>query len=364
MLFLCNSLAGRDPGFMTTLAEARAEFPTSTGYLAACTMGIVPERARRALSDDLESWAHGAPSIERYEAAVARGRTAFARLVHLDPARVAIGSQVAAQASVIAANARDGAEIVCPRGDFSSLVAPFAQAAHRGVTVREVPLESLADELGEATWLVAFALVQSASGRVADYDAVLEAARRTGTRTLVDLTQAAGWLDVDASLADATVTHCYKWLCAPRGAALMTLSDSFQRELRATQVGWYSGADVWASCYGPGLLLADDARRFDVSPAWQSWVGAAESLELFAGLDIDAVNRANVALADELCAALGVPSSRSAIVTWPDHDGAAVRAMTDAGLTVSGRAGNARVAFHLWNDEDDVARIVDAVRAA
>ena len=340
----------------------RDQFPAGTGYLAACTMGLPPANARRAITADLEVWATGLATTTGYEVAVARSRAAFARLVHVDPARVAIGSQVSVQASVIAAAAPDGAEVLCPRGDFSSIAAPFAQQARRGVRVREVPLEALADAVTDETWLVAFALVQSASGRVADADAVLEAAARHGARTLVDLTQAAGWLDFDAGRADATVTHAYKWLCAPRGASLMTLSTSLQAELTPVQAGWYAGDDIWASCYGPDVALASDARRFDVSPAWQAWVGAAEALELFAAADVAGIRSHGVGLADELCTALRLPAADSAIVTWADPDGRAVRAMTDAGLTVSGRAGNARVAFHAWNDEHDVARIVDVLR--
>jgi len=338
------------------------EFPVGTGYLAACTMGLAPASVRAAITADLETWGAGRATTAGYEAAVARGRSAFARLVHVDPARVAIGSQVSAQASVIAASAPDGVEVLVPRSDFSSVSAPFAQQAHRGVRVREAPLDALADNITDDTWLVAFSLVQSATGRIADADAVLEAAARHGARTLVDLTQAAGWLDFDAGSADATVTHGYKWLCAPRGASLMTVSERFQAELRPVQAGWYAGADIWGSCYGPDVAIAADARRFDVSPAWQVWVGAAAALELFAGQDIAAVQAHDAGLADELCAALGLPARGSAIVTWADPDGRAVRAMTDAGLAVSGRAGNARVAFHLWNDERDVARIADAVR--
>ncbi|AYG02246.1 aminotransferase class V-fold PLP-dependent enzyme [Gryllotalpicola protaetiae] len=340
----------------------RDEFPATSGYLAACTMGLAPASTRRAISADLELWAAGRATMDGYGAAVERGRSAFARLVHVDAGRVAIGSQVSAQASVIAASAPDHAEVLSVRGDFSSVLAPFAQQAHREVRVREVPLEALADAVTDDTWLIAFSLVQSASGRIVDVDAVLEAAARHGARTLVDLTQSAGWLDFDASRADATVCHTYKWLCAPRGASMMTLSPSFHAQLRPVQAGWYAGADVFGSCYGADITLADDARRFDVSPAWQAWVGAAESLELFAGLDLPAVRAHNVGLAKELCAALGLPAADSAIVTWADPDGCDVRAMADAGLAVSGRAGNARVAFHVWNDERDVARIADAVR--
>ena len=33
--------------------------------------------------------------------------------------------------------------------------------------------------------------------------------------------------------------------------------------------GWYAGQHPWESIYGTPLRLAEDARRFDVSPAWK-----------------------------------------------------------------------------------------------
>ncbi|WP_022881157.1 aminotransferase class V-fold PLP-dependent enzyme [Gryllotalpicola ginsengisoli] len=347
---------------MIPLADARAEFAADTGYLSACTMGLGAARVRRALAEDLELWGAGCATAVRYEQAIARSRAAFGRLVGVPAGQVAIGSQVSVQVAQVAAGVPDGAEVLCVDGDFSSVVTPFVQQAARGVRVRHVPLERLADAVAGDTWLVAFSLVQSASGAIADVEAVLEASARHGARTLVDLTQSAGWLPFDASSADVTVTHAYKWLCAPRGASLMTVGDRMLPLIPSVQAGWYAGEAVWDSCYGPSIELAADARRFDVSPAWQAWVGAAEALELFADVDAAAVHAHDAGLGDALCDALGLPQRGQAIITWADPDGRALAALTAAGLVASGRAGNVRVAFHLWNDERDVARVVDAVR--
>ena len=130
------------------------------------------------------------------------------------------------------------------------------------------------------------------------------------------------------------------------------------------QAGWYAGDDVWGSCYGPGMALAATARRFDVSPAWQAWLGAAPALELFASADLAAVQEHCVGLANELRAGLGQPASDSAIVTWPDADGTAIAALTAAGIAASARAGRCRVAFHVWNDRSDVDLVLAALAGA
>ena len=70
-----------------------------------------------------------------------------------------------------------------------------------------------------------------------------------------------------------------------------------------------------AGYYGPPLRLADDARRFDVSPAWFAWVGAVASLDVLAEIGIDAIHDHDVRLADGLRQRLGVEPTGSAIVS-------------------------------------------------
>ncbi len=263
-------------------------------------------------------------------------------------------------AALVAAAVPTGAEVLCVEGDFSSIVFPFLQ--RRDVTVRQVPLAQLADSIAETTWLVVFSLVQSSTGTVADVAAITEAAAAHRAYTFCDTTQATGVLPVDASVFDVTVCHSYKWLCAPRGVAFLTLSAAADSLLTPLQAGWYAGENVWQSCYGPDMRIATGARRFDVSPAWQAWIGAEKSIALFAGLDIAEVWARASGLGDQLCAALGIPLQHQAIVTWPDSSGGDLGKLNAAGIRASGRAGRLRASFHLWNTEADVAAVVAALR--
>ena len=175
---------------------------------------------------------------------------------------------------------------------------------------------------GPDTWMVAFALVSSSTGELADAAAVSAAARATGARVLVDVTQATGWLPTTDLEADLVVCHTYKWLCAPRGSAFAAFSERAQEEIRPLTAGWYSAADPWASCYGPELDLAPDASRYDVSPAWHAWVGAEAALGFAVSLDAAEVRDHAVGLANGFRERLDLGPSDSAIVSWPDPDGA------------------------------------------
>ena len=350
-----------------TIATASAELQTAIDnyetprkFLAAASIGIPTRESLAALREDLDLAAAARRDPMDYDGIIDRTRGHYARLVGVGADRVAMGSQTSVMASLLAAAVPEGAEVLCVDGDFSSIVFPFLQRS--GIVVRSVPIAELAGEITDATWLVAFSHVQSATGVVADVDAIVAAAAVHETFTLCDTTQSAGVHPVDASLFDSTICHTYKWLCSPRGVAFLTLSARFERELTPLQAGWYAGDAVWQSCYGPAMNLALDARRFDVSPAWQAWVGAEPAIRMFAGLDIQEVWDRASGLGDELCDALGIAQQHQAIVTWADPDGHDLERLVAAGIKASGRAGRLRAAFHLWNDESDVAAVVAALR--
>ena len=339
---------------------ARESFEENHGFLGVASIGIPTKETVAAQKADLDLWAHAQRDPQDYDTVVEATRGHYARLVGVDLSRVAGGSQTSVMVSLIAAAVPAGAEVVCVTGDFSSLVFPFLQRGD--IRVRHVALADLADEISDDTWLVVFSHIQSATGVVADVDAIVRAAAAHRTHTLCDVTQSAGVHPVDASLFDATVCHAYKWLCAPRGVAFLTLSEEFESLLTPLQAGWYAGDDVWQSCYAPSMHLASGARRFDVSPAWPAWVGAEPAIRMFAGLDMGEVWAWASGLGDALCDELGIPQQHQAIVTWADPDRTDLAKLIAAGIRASGRAGRLRASFHLWNDVADVEAVVRALR--
>lgn len=349
---------------MSPVNGLRDAFGGGRDYLAACTGGLLPLAAIAALRWELDRAVDRGPDPRALTITVEAARADAARILGVNGEDVAIGSQTSVQVALIAANLPDDAEVLGVEGDFSSLLLPFVYAG-RGIRVRTVPLADLAGEIRPGVALVAFSLVQSATGEVADAGAIVTAARAAGARTLCDLTQAAGWMPVDAARFDAAVCHAYKWLCAPRGVSFLALAPEYAAGLRPVQAGWYAGADPWVSTYGTAATLGPGAGRFDVSPAWQAFVGARPSLELFAAAPMPEIHAYTTGLAARFRAERGLPQPGlpSAIVTWPDPEGADLARLTASGITASGRAGRARVAFHVFNDDADVDHAVAALRS-
>ena len=341
------------------IAEAQSLWHPQPGWLNTASYGLPPDPAWVALQHALSRWRAGAQSWEEWDESTDRSRAAFARLVNVEPPAVSVGSNVSGLLGPIAASLPGGSRVVVPEVEFTSNLFPWLAHQDRGVEALTVPPEKLVDAIDESTTLVAVSAVQSATGEVADLDAVVAAARAVDALVVVDGTQAVGWLPVDASQVDALACAGYKWLMGPRGSAFLTVSDRMRERVRPLNAGWYAGADVHGAYYGPPLRLADDARRLDVSPAWFSWVGTAPALEVVEKIGVDRIRDHDVALANRFREGLGMPASDTAIVaaTLPGAEEKLAR----AGIRAASRAGSLRASFHLYNTEADVDTALEAL---
>lgn len=345
---------------MLTVEAAQREFNPDVIFLNTATLGLPPRRSLDAVRAALDVWSSGRANAVAYDDEVARARSNYAQLVGVDASLVAQGSQASVFAGLIAASLPDNADVLTASGDFTSVVFPFHVQARRGVRVREVPLEDLAGAVTENTTLLALSAVQSADGRVADLDALTQACAATGTKIMLDVTQAAGWLPIDAGRFAYTICHGYKWLLAPRGTAFLTVQRALLDDITPHTAGWYAGADRWNSIYGAPLRLASDARRFDVSPAWLSWVGADASLALLCGVGRDILHEHAVGLANRFRAGVGIAASNSAIVSTL-ADGEVPERMRAANIVGVTRAGRLRLSFHISTSTQDVDTAIDAL---
>lgn len=344
-----------------SIADARALFAPETTYLNTATYGLPPRTALEAMDAAMAQWRSGRGDIDRWQVAVDESRAAFARLHGVAAEDVAVGPQVSPLVAIVAASLRPGARVVCAEEDFTSLLYPLLVQRERGVRVDCVPLDRLAEAIDGDTDLAAVGSVQSADGRVADLDALAAAASHHGARTLIDATHGCGWLPLDAGRFDYVACGGYKWLLNPRGTAFLTVRPEHRDALIPHAANWFAGEEPMDCIYGPPLRLADDARRFDISPAWLSWVGAAPALRLFEQVGVEAIQAHDLALANRFRAGLGLEASDSAIVSV-DLPAASVDRLRAAGVVSAGRGGRTRFSFHLYTTEADVDRALDVLQ--
>ena len=324
-----------------------SEFTAGSRYLNTASVGIPPTAAANALRVCVDDWESGRVDPVSFDRVVDRARELFGSLVGTATDSVAVVNQASLVSGLVASSLPDGAHVLCAEGDFTSVLYPFLIDQRLKVSI--VPLNQLIAEITDDVDLVAVSAVQSADGRLLDLDAFTQAASAAGALTYLDVTQAAGWVDLDVERFDVTSCGAYKWLCSPRGVGFMTVGSNADW-LLPRLAGWYSAEEPWKSVYGAPLRLAADARRYNVSPPWFDIAAAVESLEFLHRTGVDEVNRHSVGLANRFREGMGLPPSNSAIVAVETENG---QALKDAGFVAAVRAGKVRVSFYVYNTTDD-----------
>jgi selenocysteine lyase/cysteine desulfurase len=269
--------------------------------------------------------------------------------------------------------------------DFPSITYPWLAAAERrGISLRLVDdqadrdlTQDLVDAVDPTTAVVAFGVVQYATGTRVDARRVAERAHEVGARVVVDATQlaGAGIVDTIGWGADAVVTSGYKWLSAHGGVALLTIAPDLVDRVPAL-VGW-KGTDRPFALDPLRLRLADDARRFELSTmSYVSAIGLESSIAMLSSLGFEGIDRHARRLATNLIervAELGWhplrptsdPSAASHIVSLRhhDHDPAvtAERLASESQIICGGRGKGLRISLHVYNDDGDIDRVVGAL---
>jgi len=217
------------------IEQALEQWSPAGVYLNTASYGLPPRDGFEALQQALADWRTGRTSWEQWGESAERARRAFGAMVGAPSEQVAIGANVSVFMGLTAASLPDGARVVIPEIEFASSLFPFLVQEARGVQVTVVAPAQLAETIDERTDAVVFSAVQMSTGEVADLDAILAAAREHGTMTVLDATQACGWLPLCASRFDAVVCSAYKWLMSPREQRLRTSTRTASTRSSPTQ---------------------------------------------------------------------------------------------------------------------------------
>jgi selenocysteine lyase/cysteine desulfurase len=180
----------------------------------------------------------------------------------------------------------------------------------------------------------------------------------------IDATHAIPFVPVAPHIADIDylVCHAYKHMLGARGTGYLYVRADRIGELLPSYASWHGAPDKWTRFFGGPLTLADDASRFDLSLAWLPWTATVESTRLIAGWCRDGTLDEPLALAARLATSLGLEPAGSSLVCVPIADPEPVRAALEAaGIRAAVRGDAIRFSLHVWNDEADVARAVDAI---
>src|SRR3954464_11507723 len=257
-------------------AAIRSEFPifAHTAYLNSCSQGALSHRGRDAVEGWLAGWDENGAEwhhwVERAEAA----RGAFARLLHAEPAEVAVTTSVTQGVSgiVSALDLTARPKIVISEYEFPTV----GQIAHaqelRGAEVVHVRPEAdgsisperYAEVVDERTALVCCTTVSYRTGHRHDVAAIAEIAHAAGALCLADSYQAIRAIDFDAHAlgVDFVTGGTVKYLLGTAGLGFLYVRGELLPRLLPTQTGWFADEDIFQMDISDSSPAAG-ARRFD-----------------------------------------------------------------------------------------------------
>jgi len=339
-------------------------------YLNAGTCGPLPAAAMRALGEVLVSATTEGRSSAYFQGLLAMReqlRAAYAGLLHAEAENVAL-TTCTSEGIVRVLNGLDlrpGDEILTCLDEHPGLLGPLSAArARRGLEVRTVAFEDLADAVAPETRLVACSHVSWVDGRLAPDFAGL------GVPVLLDGAQAIGAVPVDVGALGCAfyAGSGQKWLCGPVGTGTLWIAPDWQERVAAPGPVYINLVDASA---GLDAVPKPSAARHDTfAQSLEATAAALAAIETLAGFGWDALHERSATLAETLVGLLEdsgrevAPRSRTTLVSWKDPDAPATRdRLAEAGVVVRDLPGTGllRASVGAWNDESDLERLLAAL---
>jgi len=386
------------------ITEARSLFPgiQDQVYLDLSLNGLMPAPARDAAIQHLENRVMGraVKSELHAQAEVVRGQVA--RLLGAESEEIAITKNVSEGLNLFVSSLpwKAGDNVVfCPELEHPNNVFLWYNLREtKGVEVREVPPDDghipvarMVEAMDERTRMVTASHVTFSPGFITDVGALAREARARGALVLVDSAQSAGTLqtDVRALDVDAVALVTQKALMAFYGLGFLYVKKELAETMTPVHVARYGvdlGSDAHETAITSGeLAFKPGALRFDLSNYNYIGLAAVEaSLDIIHAIGMDQIEAHLKGLSNRLAGGLlelglpvagGTPGPHLAQIVAVGqsgggrHDGADDPAMNDLhrhltsnDITLSIRRGVLRMSIGLYNNEEDIDRVVELCR--
>ena len=372
----------------------RSDYPSlrQSVYLNQASLGLIGQPAVIAMHTFIDEVARHGNLYMSDSDEVGYGETLrerAARLLHCDSAQVAIvagASEILGQLPLLL-QPRLNSTILAVSSDFPAITRPWLRLAtrkdHRVRFVDDQPTCNLTDTLIEAidenTAVVAVSSVQYATGTVVDISRLRRRTAQVGARLIVDATQAAGAMRVDATAwdADAVVASGYKWLGGHGGVALAIMSPLLLERIPPLP-GWMGASDPFGFD-ATSVSLANDARRYTQSTmSYASMAGLTVAVEQLLSLGQARIEAHARTLAAMLVSdvskygwqpfrSLDDPAASAHIISL-GHPRESVQAVVESlrghNIVCGIRGGRIRISLAPYNDASDVNALIEAFARA
>ena len=235
-------------------------------------------------------------------------------------------------------------------------------------------------QISEQTRVLAVPNVHWTDGSLVDLQSAVQAARGVGAVVVLDASQSLGAMPLDVSMLrpDFVVSVGYKWLLGPFGLGCLYVDEGY-RGGEPLEENWINraGSEDFAALADYADEYRPGARRFDVGQRTSFGlvpmaIAAAQQLLTWTIGEVAASLRAVTDQIARRAEAIGLatasPDQRAPHmlgIELPREAGrATAQLLKERGVIASVRGTSLRIAPHLHTTQDDIDRLLDALKAA
>jgi cysteine desulfurase/selenocysteine lyase len=389
------------PMELDAIAAAREHFPALERwtYVDVAGRGVISREARAALDAHLdERMLNGGDKVKFFEL-VESTRRRFAELIRAAPDEIALTKNISEGLNMVATAfdwKRGDNVILCPELEHPNNVYSWLNMQRYGLEVRAVaprdghiPIEEIVARMDSGTRVVTVSTVSFAPGFRTDVEALGRACRERGVLLLVDAAQSVGILDTDVngSCIDALAVSTQKGLLGLYGMGFFYCRREWAERMKPAYLARF-GVDLGdaheATLGDLSFKFAPAARRFDLGNYNYAACAAvnASMQQLLAWRTAD-IERHVTGLAHALARGFlelglrvsgGAPGPHLANIvtvgelsadhyaTGSERYNRLYEHLTANRVKLSIRRGTLRFSLHVYNNLDDVARVLELTR--
>jgi len=384
--------------------EVRKLFPATSNwtYMNVAVRGLLSTRVREAVDAYIDSHQFGSWEKQAEFQMIERTRESFAGLINAHPDEIAFTKNASEGLSTIAASLpwqKEDNVVYCPDLEHPNNVYPWLNLQKRlGVEIRAVepvegrlPAERLADHINDKTRLVTVPTVSFSPGFITEIEPIAKRCREVGAFLMVDAAQSIGveHTDVRAMGVDGLAVATQKAMMAFYGAGFLYCRSEWAERIQPVYLARFGvalDADRHETAMDVDQLeYARGARRFDLGNYNYLGATAAEaSMRLLHELGTPAIEKYVKGLAHRMIKGmleLGLPVAGGKpgphighiVAVGTSGGGRHYTAddprmnslhehLIDNGVKLAIRRGILRFSLHVYNNEDDVDRVLQLTK--
>lgn len=333
---------------------------------------------------------HGGLNWPHYLEMVENTRSKVAQLLGVKEACVGFGPNTGYNMNLLALllKKKGVGNVVVPKPEFSASTLPWL--AH-GFEVREVPsrgtrflVDDFLAQVDAETKAVIVSHVQSFTGFRQDLIALGKGLKEKGVPFIVNATQSLGVYPApiqEAHISALTCT-CHKWVGAGFGIGLLYVDESLHPKDHWPFLGWLSPVDPWQhDLTNMSFKTSVNAIEIGTLP-FEAFFGLNAACDQILSLGQEAIAQRVLSLSNKLCESLDsagfeILSTRdpqsmewdksansSIVLVKVANPEELVEQLKAKGIYTSARGGGLRLSLHYYNNEEDIARLMEELVGA